>query len=338
MQPLSYPLPPTVSPSPDVSVLQPPIPQWYTLEVTSQCNLKCPYCPTGRGDIPMAARGYLDLDTLPVMLDKLNPHAEVIQLVNWGEPFMHKQLVPILRKIADYGIATQFSTNLTVRLFDETELADIITSGLYSLFCSIDGITQEANTAYRRNGSVTRALQNLRNLVRMKARLGARTPHLIWGFYVNAHNQHQVDDAARMAADIGVMIWFKDLSCPPEFQTSLLRTRPALFATPPDIARLWKGRFNRGLGAFALDSRLPKVCNVCRMPFEIMIINFNGDVYPCTAVTGREFVVGNLLTDTLEDIWHKRMLENRLQLLSPDLARPQSQCLGCKHFPKPVAA
>lgn len=64
-----------------------------------------------------------------------------------------------------------------------------------------------------------------------------------------------------------------------------------------------RGRRNKHIGLLKLGLRLPKVCNVCQQPFEMMVINFNGDVFPCTTVTEKKFVMGILVSESLEDIW-----------------------------------
>jgi hypothetical protein len=35
-----------------------------------------------------------------------------------------------------------------------------------------------------------------------------------------------------------------------------------------------------------------------------MVVEWNGDVYPCTVVSGKQFVLGNLLRQGLEEIWN----------------------------------
>jgi radical SAM protein with 4Fe4S-binding SPASM domain len=318
----------------DDDVLYAPIPQYFFLELTSQCNLKCPYCPTGRGDIPLASRGSITDANFEVIFQKISPYAEVVDLFNWGEPFMHKGILDFIERFSDLGIKTQISSNLSVRLFSEQELERIVESGLHSLLASIDGVTQGAYSAYRWNGSVKKALANLENIQKTKERLGSTTPYLTWAYYLNIHNQDEVEYAQRLANEIGVDIWFKKLSCPPEFQTTLIKDRPSVLNSPENAPILWQPRTNRGLGSFDLDKRLPSTCNVCRMPFEIMNINFNGDVFPCTTVSGEAFRVGNLLTDTIEDIWANKMKRNRRQLLCTWDKLEDSQCYHCKHFPK----
>lgn len=316
------------------NVLDAPIPEYYFLEVSSHCNLQCPYCPTGCGDIAMQDRGNLTTQNFDAIFEKIRPYAKVIDLFNWGEPFMNKGIHYFLERISSAGINSQISSNLSVRLFDGVELEAIVRSGLRSLLASIDGVTQEAYAAYRVNGDVSKALANLENIQKTKRRLGSQTPHLTWAFYLNKYNEHEIELAREKAKEIGVSIWFKELSCPPGFQTSKLKDGPTLFGIPPTEDVLWLPREAPGLGVFSLDARLPKDCGVCRMPFELLNINFNGDVFPCTTVTGKDFVVGNLLTDSLENVWHKRMRVNREQLLNVAEKREGSQCYACKHFPK----
>lgn len=268
------------------------------------------------------------------LFEKIHPHAEVIQLYNWGEPFLHKRLYHYIEAITAAGVEIQISSNLSVRLFDEGELERLVRSGLTSLHASIDGVSQEAYEAYRKNGKVEVALKNLENIQKTKERLGSETPHLIWAYYLNRHNQHEIGRARYWAKRYGVTLWFKELSCPPEFQTTFLTERPWLFIPPENLHLLWRGRRNKHIGPLKLDPRLPQVCNVCQQPFEMMVINFNGDVFPCTTVTEKRFVVGNLITESLEDIWKNKMRLNRQQLLNVDHQRPEAQCSACPHFPK----
>lgn len=309
-----------------------PLPQYYCIDVSSHCNLRCPFCATGNGTIPMAERGTMTQEHFRVIFDKIRPHAEVIQLFNWGEPFMHKRLLDYIETISAAGIETQVSSNLSVRRFTEPELERIVRSGLTSLLASIDGTRQTEYAAYRRGGNLSKAMANMRGLLRTRDRLGATTPHVIWGYHVNRHNEEQVPAARRLAAKIGVAIWFRSLSCPEDFQTRLLREAPSLFRTPEGLGRLWRPRSNRGVAELQLDPRLPQTCGVCRMPFEILNINHDGGIYPCTVVTDRSMLLGNLVEELLEEIWNVRMAENRRQLLDVDTPRPASQCGMCKHF------
>ena len=58
---------------------------------------------------------------------------------------------------------------------------------------------------------------------------------------------------------------------------------------------------NAGLKPFTLH---PLLEVVCRQPFTVGVINWNGDVFPCCAVAGEAFKLGNLLEQELSDVWN----------------------------------
>ncbi|WP_282158721.1 hypothetical protein [Shimia thalassica] len=40
----------------------------------------------------MSGRGYLSREDFHIILEKIRPHAQMVQLFNWGEPFMNKDV------------------------------------------------------------------------------------------------------------------------------------------------------------------------------------------------------------------------------------------------------
>lgn len=66
----------------------------------------------------------------------------------------------------------------------------------------------------------------------------------------------------------------------------------------------------------------------CHYPFYKMFVDWNGDVLFCSNDWGREQVVGNLIQDTLEDVWFsKAMAKIRKRLAKGD--RSSSPCNQC---------
>lgn len=284
-----------------------PLPAWYYVDIGNVCNLRCPYCSTGNGRTPESEKGLMTLETFDRVVERIEKHARFVCLFNWGEPFVHKHLLRMIRSLTDRGIQTHLDSNLTVRDFSESDAEAVVRSGLLSLFASIDGVSQAAYEKYRVGGRVDRALGNLRRLVEARTRLDSETPGLVWAFYLNRHNEHEVDAARALAADIGVDIWFKLLSAPDEFQTRYARHWDPILTPPASFERWHPAPMPRALPAFQLH---PKLHSVCRQPFTVGVIHWNGDVMPCCAVAGERFKLGNLLEQTLEDVWHGRSLRS----------------------------
>ena len=66
----------------------------------------------------------------------------------------------------------------------------------------------------------------------------------------------------------------------------------------------------------------------CHYPFYKMFVDWNGDVLFCSNDWGREHVIGNLLQQTLHDVWFsKPMNKIRKKLMKGD--RSMSPCNKC---------
>jgi radical SAM protein with 4Fe4S-binding SPASM domain len=275
-----------------------PPPQLYYIDIGNICNLKCPFCITGNGMTPAREKGLMTLEAFEVILSKIGPYASFVCLFNWGEPFLNKNLLPMISLLHERGISSHLDSNLTLRDFDDDEADAIVRSGLSSIFASIDGVTQESYEKYRVGGSLERALGNLRQLVAAKRRLGSETPGLIWDYYLNRYNEHDVDRAREMAKEIGVDIWFKPLSCPDDFQAELTRQGGNIFDPPRSASQ-------RPLHKFLATVHLhPGLHSVCRQPFAAGVVNWNGDVYPCCVTSGDQFKLGNLVEQELDEVWN----------------------------------
>ena len=276
-------------------------PKGYLLDVGNVCNLRCPFCQTGKNDSTIE-RGLLKREDFDVILRKIAPHARFVSLINWGEAFLNKDILYFFSRCDVHGIKTHVDSNLNTKLWSGEEAEAIVKSGIGAILGSIDGTTQEAYSKYRVKGSLDMALQNLAALRAARDRLGRSRPFLGWSFYICKFNEHQVDEARRMASELGVGIWFKLLSCEDPTWRSIYHDRPddAVLATPGWVGDIYPDSRPRSIIDMPLHERLP---HVCTMPFSTMVINWNGDVYPCDVVYGDDFKLGNLVTQELSDVW-----------------------------------
>jgi len=172
-------------------------------DVSNKCNLHCPYCPTGRGEQGGRGRGKMAYDVFTAILDELGPYAYKLELFNWGEPLLNRELPRLIAYATDRSVATLVSTNLSFPMSDEY-VRSVVQAGLTCLTASVDGAEQHAYEQYRRGGNLSLVLQNLRTFVRVRRELGSVTPSICWQYLAFAHNEAQIDEARRLAADVGV--------------------------------------------------------------------------------------------------------------------------------------
>jgi radical SAM family protein/iron-sulfur cluster protein len=172
------------------------------IDVSNKCNLACPFCPTGRHEHGRA-KGNVSLATFASIVDELAPYAFSLDLFDWGEPFFNPELPRLLAYAHGKGLITTISSNLSFRLSDDY-IRSIVAGGLTYLTASIDGADQQSYEHYRRGGKFELVMENLRNFVRLKRELGSDTPRITWQYLVFAPNEDRVEDARRLAQDLGL--------------------------------------------------------------------------------------------------------------------------------------
>jgi radical SAM family protein/iron-sulfur cluster protein len=173
------------------------------IDVSNKCNLHCPYCPTGRGEQGERGRGNISYDLFKSILDELAPYVYQLELFNWGEPFFNRALPELIAYATGKGLPTIISSNLSFPLTDEY-VRSVVSAGLTHLAAAVDGADQRSYEVYRRGGNFDLVMRNLRTFVRVKRELGVSTPNICWQYLVFAHNEGQIEEARRLAADVGL--------------------------------------------------------------------------------------------------------------------------------------
>ena len=89
------------------------LPLSLTFEATNVCNLKCPYCFTGDGQIGRK-RTMMPMDMYQRLIDELGDYALLIDFYNWGEPLLNKNIYEMIRIAHDKGLSTIINRNFSV--------------------------------------------------------------------------------------------------------------------------------------------------------------------------------------------------------------------------------
>src|SRR5262245_59684650 len=116
-------------------------PAKLTIEPTTACNLRCPACFTGVGEVGRKGSP-LSLDVYRALLAELGDYLFQIELCNWGEPLLAKHLHTMIEDAHARGIETLISTNFSIP-FDDERAERLVRSGLSVLGVSIDGARQD---------------------------------------------------------------------------------------------------------------------------------------------------------------------------------------------------
>lgn len=172
------------------------------VEPASACNLRCPYCLTGAGEVGRP-RALMTLELYRRLLDELGDYLFEMELFHWGEPLLNPHVYDMLEMASARGIATTVNTNLAVP-FDRARAERLVASGLSELTVSVDGATQETYEQYRVRGRLARVVESCRLLVDARRRFGRESMRLNLEFHVFAHNVDDVDGMRQLAATLGM--------------------------------------------------------------------------------------------------------------------------------------
>ncbi|MBY0528324.1 MAG: radical SAM protein [Gemmataceae bacterium] len=161
---MSIPLPILDAPVPSVSLAHLDD-LWFQVSGTV-CNLTCHHCFISCSPHNHTF-GFLDVETVRRALEESVPLGVKEYYFTGGEPFLNREMVPILEWTLRYGPAS-ILTNGTVFKDEWLErLRRAEDASLYSLEfrVSIDGFTAEDNDAVRGSGTFDRAMRGVRQLL-----------------------------------------------------------------------------------------------------------------------------------------------------------------------------
>lgn len=319
-------------------------PVFYYVDPGIICNLRCKFCSTGIGTGKIGT-GIMELNTFKLILNKISKYAKEVHLYNYGEPFLNKNLIDFISLTSEKGIRTVVDSNLNARMFDEAEAKAIVKSGLSELSASIDGATQDTYEKYRVGGSMEKAIANIKQILEARKQLKSKTPFIVWSFLINKINEHQISLARQKAKKLGIAFScnLMDVWGDKEWESSyhLDKGKYAILCGRIILERVFFGpgrkekilrvlklcknsvenkmdrhQFPMNADTIKLSSRLPFWCS---QPFDKMVVNWNGDVLICSAVSDEKATTGNLIYDDLNAVWNnEKMRKCRIHLLNAD--------------------
>lgn len=174
----------------------------YQLEITSYCNAACPQCPRnnhGIGINPHMPLRHLDA---AVIANTFDPQLclrlrQIFFCGSYGDPIMHPELLDILADLRNKNSQLWLYLHTNGGVHDAgwwRELASILgTQGRVDF--GIDGIG-DTLSVYRRNVRYDSVIRNAQAFIDA----GGRAQ---WNFIVFEHNQHEIDAARQLSADMG---------------------------------------------------------------------------------------------------------------------------------------
>jgi len=267
------------------------------LEINSNCNYRCLFCPHGTGemrnDLPL-----MSLETAKKVLDELAKNKVYSIKLNWrGEPALHPNLVEIIAYAKEVGIKeVQINTNASA--FNEQRIKDLIEAGIDRVIFSIDATTPELYSQIRVGGDYQRVVNNIKTFDRVRKELRKLKPFIRVQMVRTDLNKHQVDDYKKMWQGIADDVRISDVT-------------------------------NRGQGdSLQVGDQISVGRTTCPQPWQRMMISCEGKVLMCCSDWFEKIPLGDINQNSLKEIWKsKKLKEVRKRLKKVDYNfEPCSSC------------
>lgn len=289
----------------------------YNIETTNRCNMKCKMCPR----TTMMTRSIEDIDreTFINVINQIKPHSEeewrkwkefcekkygireddeasenhfflyviakVIQLHGYGDPLLDRHMHEYVKILNDKGFFSYFSCNpaninleLTYKMLD---------AGLDYIKYSIESVNDEVHKAIRGEMSnFTESYEKIKKVIEYKHKNNLKTVIVITMLDLNRSNQKEdYDKLLEAFKDLDVYIYLKSEDCQ------------------------WYRKDYHGTQSIHWSE-------VCKHPWMTMTIKSNGEATMCMEDFNNEIILGNVRTNSLEEIWNGELYKKfRMQHL-----------------------
>lgn len=271
------------------------------IEPTNICNFKCSFCNQSTPDHFRKRRaGMMDLRDYEVILNKIKKYCKNIKILSLsidGEPTLHNNLPELIDKANRMGVFIRFSSNGS--RIDRTFLER--TKNL-SYLISIDfSFDKGCFEKYRGgNGSWSLVNQNLKEMINC----------------LNTNKNLYLEIFENSAYAVGS-----------DKARSNLKSMIEHFGKSP---RLLYGlrSYHKIIDGNALVSSKNKYYG-CFYPWISLVVAWNGDVVTCCRDLDGEYILGNILQSSIEEVWNgQKYLHLREAILNQDLETIPS-CRSC---------
>lgn len=281
------------------------LPISYSIEPTNFCNLRCPECPSGTGELTRAL-GMLSLSNFKQIIDQICDTGFYIQLYFQGEPYLNKHLMEMIDYAQNKNMYVSVSTN--GNLINEKNVGNLIEHPPDKIIFSLDGLDEESYQNYRVGGSFKKADDALKLIVELKKQLKRKKPFIELQFIVMKQNEHQLDDVVNYSKERGVNKLV--------FKTMQVNSYESAIKFLPNNQKY--SRYKIQNGKFVMKGKMK---NHCFALWRTAVITWDGKMVPCCFDKDARYVFGSLETNSVSEVWksepyqkfRKSVLDDRKQ-------------------------
>lgn len=275
------------------------VPETIHLDPTNLCNFKCTFCPTGdRALLKSVGRpiGQMKLglfqkivDDLADMIERYDARPALLHLYKDGEPLLNKQFPEMARYAKQRDVARVVSTTSNGALITEELAAKIAESGLDNIRISVEHVSDKG---YEDITLTFSDYEKIRRNVETLFRAKQRAKSSLRVFVKITDTGLRPEEKKKFEEDFGPIADMLTIGTLMGWSMSEVKD------------------FTLGMSpATGMDSVSPlRERAVCPEPFSRLAVNFDGQVSVCCVDWSFGTIVGDLKTNTLDEIWNGEKL------------------------------
>jgi radical SAM protein with 4Fe4S-binding SPASM domain len=275
-----------------------------SIEATTNCNLRCPECPSGVKQLSRPT-GNIDLSQFQKYISSLEKHLTYLMIYFQGEPYLNKQFFDLVKYSGSKKIYTTTSTN--GHFLDDINARSTVESGLDRLIICLDGTEQKSYSAYRIGGDFEKVMGGISNIVEWKKKLQSKKPYIILQCLILRSNEGGLNEIKELSKQLGI----------DELQIKTAQFYDYKNGNPLMPENNKYSRYKRNAdGTYSLKKKLR---NRCLRSWQSLVITWDGKVVPCCFDKDANLLLGDLNKSSLKEIWkgkdyitfRKEVLNNR---------------------------
>jgi len=283
------------------------------LELSSNCNLKCPFC-TNRF---RTSGNHMTYEKAIEYFNKLPRTIKNLQLHFSGESFLNTDISRITQFLSEKGLFLSVSTNGTL---PAQKYIATLKNGLDQLIFAVDGATPETHEKYRVGSHFDKIIETLEDVIKhrpARSRVGVQ-------YLVTRYNEAEVGKMRvllkRLGADFfNLKTLSLDIAASEKLDEKKLENANNFL---PKNQKYSRYRFRRG----ELKLKYPII--ICPFVYQ-PVVCADGEVCLCCIDLERKTSIGNLDDfRSFEDLWNTDSYRSiRKQVINKDL----SICQRCNY-------
>ncbi len=298
------------------------------LELTLRCNERCLHCGSNCGDVPSSE---LTFDQYKKILTDISGEFNIkdFQLcITGGEPLLRLDFFDIMSFANDLGYNWGMTSNGI--LITPGVAKRLKETGMHTISISIDGL-ESSHDAFRQTpGGYKKAMAGINNLLNEGG-----FEHVQVTTVINHSNMHELDGLYKIFCDMDIDSW-RLIGIEPMGRALL---HPELLLTMDDQKYLFDFIREKRMEdmpvtygcshflGYKYEREVRDHYFTCNAGIYVASICTNGDIIACLDIERRpEFVQGNILKDSLKDVW-----ENRFEFFRRGLDELSTECSSCSY-------